>query len=75
MNLTKYDVSQATHRLRCRHQVCRNGFNYSMRCIVLGKTKSRKLKIIVFGERYWKHKEHIKNIRYVSPIRVFEANR
>jgi hypothetical protein len=49
--IEKYDVSQATHRLSCRHQIGRNGFDYTMPCIVLGKTKSRKLKIVVFGER------------------------
>lgn len=75
MDLTKYDISQATHKLRCRHQISRNGFDYTMPCIVLGKTKSGKLKIVVFGERYWKNKEHIKHIRYVRSFRVFEDNR
>ena len=74
MDLSKYNITQATHRLRCRHQICRHGFDYTMPCIVLGKTKSRKLKIVVFGERYWKNKEHIKSVRYVSPLEVFEAN-
>lgn len=72
MDLTKYDISQATHKLKCRHQVCRHGFNYTMPCIVLGKTKSGTLKIVVFGERYWKYKEHIKRIQYVQPWRVKE---
>lgn len=72
MTLTKYDVSQATHKLMCRHQICRNGFNYTMPCIILGETKSGLLKIIVFGERYWKHREHIKKIRYVSHFRIKE---
>ncbi len=69
-DLSKYDVSQATHRLKCRHCIARNGFDYTMPCIVLGRTKSRFLKIVVFGERYWKNREHIKRIRYVAPWRV-----
>lgn len=71
MNLADYDISQADHRLRCHYQICRNGFDYSMPCIILNKTKSGKLKIVVFGDRYWKNKEHIKRIRYVYPYRVF----
>lgn len=74
MNLDKYDISQATHRLRCRQVVGRGlGYDYTMPCIVVKKTKRGRLKIIVFGSRYWKHKEHIKQIRYVWPCRVFEA--
>jgi len=75
MELAQYDISQATHRLSCRHQICRNGVDYEMACIVLGKTKSGNLKIIVFGKRNWKNKEHIKQIRYVPQYRVFKANR
>lgn len=70
LNLSKYDVSQATHKLQCRHQICRNGFDYSMLCIPLKKTSSRRLKIIVFGERYWRHRLHIKRIRYVPSYKV-----
>lgn len=75
MDLTKYDISQVTHRLSCRHQIGCSGFDYTMPCIVLGKTKSRRLKIVVFGDRYWKNKEYRKQLRYVFPYRVFEANR
>lgn len=70
MELTNYNISQATHKLKCRHQIGRNGFNYTMPCLILGKTKTRRLKLVVFGDRYWKHKEHIKRIRYVTPLRV-----
>lgn len=70
INLDSYDISMATHILRCRHCIGQNGFTYYMKCIPLGKTKSGKAKLIVFGNRYWKHKEHIKQVRYVSPWRV-----
>ena len=76
MDLSKYDVSQATHKIRCCHKVGRgNGVYYTMPCIILGETKSARLKIIVFGSRYWLNKEHIKRIRYISKSRVFEANK
>lgn len=74
IDLSKYNVSQATHKLRCRHQIGQNGFDYTMPCIVLGKTKSRQLKIVVFGRRYWGDYER-KRIRYVRLFRVFEANK
>jgi hypothetical protein len=41
-----------------------------MDCIPKGVTKSGKMKILVFGERNWKNKDHIKNIKYVDPTRV-----
>jgi hypothetical protein len=65
-------VDQATHLLRCRHQIGRNGFDYTMPCIILGKTKIGKTKVLVFGERYWKYKEHIKSIRYVWSYRLIK---
>jgi hypothetical protein len=64
---------QATHLLKCRHCVGTNRCrDYSMKCIPVGKTKSGKLKIIVFGDMGWKDKEHIKKIRYVDESRVYK---
>jgi hypothetical protein len=65
INLNDYTVEQSTHNLSCRHQIGRNGFNYTMPCIVLWK-RGAKAKIIVFGERAWANKDHIKHIRYVN---------
>ena len=70
INFDSYDVSMATHKLRCRHCIGRSGFTYYMKCISLGKVKSGKTKLIVFGSRYWKNKERIKRVRYVSSWRV-----
>lgn len=42
-----------------------------MDCIPLGIASNGKMKIIVFGERNWKNKEHIKKIRYVEAKRIF----
>ena len=68
--LQQYAIDGATHKLRCRHQIGRNGFDYFMPCIPLSKTKSGKIKILVFGERYWKYKEYLKSIRYVWAYRI-----
>ena len=62
--------SDATHYLKCKHCIGTNCSYYNMLCIPLGKTKSGKLKVLVFGERNWKYKEHIKRIRYVDEYRV-----
>lgn len=68
--ITQYDISQATHYLECKHCIGRSCSYYVMDCIPLGETKSGKVKILVFGERNWKGKEHIKNIRYVDAARL-----
>lgn len=70
MNLDNYSIKDATHVLWCRHQSGNHFQDYTMPCIVLGETLKRKLKIIVFGERWWKNKEHKKRIRYVPKYRV-----
>jgi len=70
MNLSSYDISQATHKLQCAHCIGRQRHNYTMPCIVMGKTKSHKLKIVVFGDRYWKNTDHVKRVKYVSPLDV-----
>ena len=75
MNLDKYDVSMATHLLKCRHQICRNGYNYYMKCIPLGRTKSRMMRVVVFGDRAHKNTEHRKRIRYVPPWKLKELTK
>lgn len=74
MDLSKYDVSQATHKLKCRHAVGRNGSNYTMFCIVLRKTKSGRIKIVVFGDRFWRNRENRKRIRYVEKQQLFKID-
>ncbi len=73
--IEKYDVSQATHLLICEHCVGLNCKTYYMKCIVLGKTRSGSTKVIVFGDRYWKDREHVKRLRYVQGRRLIELNK
>jgi len=72
MNLDKYDVSEFTHRLLCRHAIGRNGTDYTMKCTLLKKTKAGFAKVIVFGDRYWKNRDHIKYIRYVLKLSLIK---
>ena len=65
-----YNIDEATHRILCRHCCGRAIHHYSMRCIPVNRTKSGNWKIIVFGDRYWSDKTHIKRIRYVPAIRL-----
>ena len=62
---------KTTHLLRCRHSLnSRSGFDYQMRCIVLKKMPGHRLKIRVFGDRYWNYNLDKNYIRYVDSSRV-----
>lgn len=65
-------ILDATHLLMCKHCIGTNCMAYDMHCIPISKTKAGKIKILVFGERNWKGKDHIKNIRYVNPSKVIK---
>ncbi len=66
---TELTAANATHRLICRH-VLRWTKVYGMRCHVLKTMPGDRLKVLVFGERNWKGREHISRIRYVEASRV-----
>ena len=72
MGIKKYsqEIKDATHSLSCRHAIGVNGYDYSMRCIVLKRMAHNRLKILVFGDRYWKFHDDKKQIRYVDKYRV-----
>ena len=64
-------VGDATHLLRCRHCIGRSCKEYFMACIPLSEPKNGKIKILVFGDRNWAGKDHLKKVRYVEQSRVF----
>lgn len=74
MNELNYE--NATHLLSCAHQMgWRNGKpngrrEYSMRCHIMKDMGDGRCKILVFGERDWKGKEHISHVRYVLKSRL-----
>lgn len=65
-------ATDATHNLNCTHCQGRSVSYYKMKCVLLGAVKSGKAKVLVFGERNWKDREHIKRVRYVDPDRITE---
>lgn len=75
MSNEQYTTADATHWLLCRHCVgaksCRE---YEMKCVLLGETKTGKQKVLVFGERDWKDKDHIKKIRYVNHSQLLKIH-
>lgn len=66
-NLTS---ENATHLLSCVHAIGLLRMEYRMHCHVLKDMGDGRLKILVFGERNWKGKEHISRIRYVPKWRI-----
>lgn len=62
-------AANATHHLICRH-VCRWEKTYAMKCHVLKTMPDGRLKLLVFGDRNWKDREHLSRIRYVEAERV-----
>lgn len=63
-------ASNATHLLQCRHSFGRGNTYYKMRCHVLKTMPDGRLKVRVYGNRYWKDTDHIVNVRYVESSRV-----
>ncbi|MEF2048320.1 hypothetical protein V3399_30775 [Pseudomonas aeruginosa] len=70
----KLTAANATHRLICHH-VCRWTKIYAMPCHVLKAMPDGRLKVLVFGDRYWKEREQASRIRYVEACRVEELAR
>lgn len=58
------------YKLSCRHAIGTHGKNYTMDCIPLKEMPDGRLKILVFGNRYWKGHDNKKQIRYVKSYRV-----
>lgn len=64
--------ADATHYLSCRHCIGGNCKEYVMRCTVIKDMGNGQVKVVVFGDRNWRDKEHIKRIRYVPGWRLSE---
>ena len=67
-------LGDATHNLHCSHCQGRSVSYYKMKCVLIGTTKSGKAKILVFGERNWSGREHVKRVRYVDSDRITELS-
>lgn len=65
-----FTAENATHLLECSHHLGTNVREYTMPCHVLSTTPKGRLKLLVFGEMYWKGREHVSKVRYVEADRV-----
>lgn len=63
-------VRDATHVLCCSHCIGTSCYDYTMPCIVLKKMSGYRLKVLVFGDRYWKRDPDRQRVRYVAAWRV-----
>ena len=63
----------ATHWLHCRH-VCNWVREYRMPCTVLKEMPDGRLKVVVFGDRFWAGRQDKSRVRYVSAGRVTEKS-
>jgi hypothetical protein len=62
----------ATHYLECRHAIGIRGFRYWMKCIPMKTMDDGRIKVMVFGSRYWKDGKDKKRVRYVAAERVIK---
>lgn len=68
--MVELTADTATHLLKCRHVLGHGVTNYRMRCHVLKAMDDGRLKVRVYGNRYWKGKDDVVQVRYVDSDRV-----
>ena len=67
---TEFGIENCTHKLECSHVIGKNRYTYYMDCIPLKTMSDGRVKVLVFGDRYWKGHEDKKRIRYVKANRL-----
>lgn len=72
--MSEMTAANATHELACTH-CCRWEKHYMMPCHILKQMPGDRLKVLVFGERNWKGRDHISRVRYVEAHRVHVRRR
>jgi len=66
-----YAIDAATHFLHCRHCYgLGKEKDYWMPCILLNTVGEDRAKVMVFGDRFWRGREHVKRVRYVEASRL-----
>lgn len=67
----EYTSKDATHSLSCKHCYGKSTFYYAMPCLILkDMPDGNRLKVLVFGERWFKDRVEKQSVRYVSQFRV-----
>ena len=61
-------IHDSSHWLTCHHQIGYNRTTYRMACNLLKRVPSGRVKIQVFGNRYWGGSKSY--VRYVDAFRV-----
>lgn len=63
---------EPTHLLECSHCIGKSRKEYTMKCLILKEMPDgKRLKLLVFGDMFWKDTLHIQKTRYVDKARVF----
>jgi len=73
MEIDNFKRKDATHLLECSQCYCSTSrYDYFMECIILKEMPNNRLKILVFGDRFWDRPgdNEKKRIRYVEKYRV-----
>lgn len=73
--MSELSYKDATHELLCRHCVGKNCRDYTMPCNILKSMPDGRLKVQVFGDRYWIRGLDKVSVRYVDRDRVREVSR
>ena len=70
--MTHFPGPRTSHWLRCAHCIGKGRrFEYDMPCILLkDMPDGKRVKVQVFGDRFWKGTSYVSRIRYVSSDRV-----
>jgi len=63
-------VNDATHDLRCSHCIGKIRMPYTMKCLILKDMDHERVKLLVFGDRYWINTDHTKRVRYLPEWRI-----
>ncbi|MEQ1545987.1 hypothetical protein [Methyloglobulus sp.] len=65
-----FSSEDATHWLYCQHCFGRGRIKYyRMPCVLLKQINDDRAKVLVFGDRYWAGRDHVKRVRYVGADR------
>ena len=64
---------ETTHILQCVHAIGHKRRYYEMPCNIIKTMRDGRLKVEVFGDRFWKENTEKRSVRYVPAYRVMEA--
>ncbi len=72
--MQQHKPDDATHLLQCSHCIGRARHDYLMACLVLKDMGKGRVKVLVFGERFWRDRD-VQKVRYVDKGRLIPIER